>query len=316
MNKVLKVVASIASGLVLLAVILVAASWAPDKPVASLTAQYAPPPSQFVEVEGMQVHVRDEGPRNDPEPIVLLHGTSASLHTWEGWATALKGQRRVIRFDLPGFGLTGPFPDNDYSMQHYVKFTLELLGKLDAPRVVLAGNSFGGQVAWETAATAPAHVAKLVLVDAGGYPLNSTSVPIGFRIARTPGLNKVMEFTLPRHMIEASVRNVYGDPSKVTPELVSRYYDLTLRAGNRHALAERFKQAPSGTDVEQIKTLHMPTLILWGKKDNLIPLASADRFHADIADSQEVVLDGLGHVPHEEDPAASVLVLKRFLGMP
>lgn len=107
-------------GLLLLAVALIAGgvalAWAPDRPVDSLKARWAPAPSQFITVQGMQVHLRDEGPKDDPEPIVLLHGTSASLHTWDGWVDALKGQRRVIRIDLPGFGLTGPAPDNDYRL--------------------------------------------------------------------------------------------------------------------------------------------------------------------------------------------------------
>src|SRR5262245_60271035 len=111
----LKIVA-IVLGLVLRALIVfVAATWAPDRPVADLQDKWAPPPSFSIEVRGMQVHTRDEGPRTDDVPIVLLHGTSASLHTWDGWADGLKAQRRVIRFDLPAFGLTGPAPDGDYT---------------------------------------------------------------------------------------------------------------------------------------------------------------------------------------------------------
>lgn len=315
MNKAIKIVLGIIIVGVLAVAAFVALSWAPDKTLAELAPRYAPPPSQFMDVMGMQVHYRDEGPRNDPEPIVLLHGTSSSLHTWQGWADALKGQRRVIRCDLPGFGLTGPFPDDDYSMPHYVKFVLALMDKLGVQQAVLGGNSFGGEIAWEVAVAAPGHVAKLVLVDAGGYPLDSTSVPIGFRIARTPVLNKVMEYTLPRDMVEDSVRNVYADPAKVTPALVDRYYDLTLRAGNRHALAQRFRAAPSGTDMNLISQVHVPTLILWGEQDRLIPPDNAGRFHQDIAGSEEVLLPGLGHVPQEEGPAASVAVLKHFLAM-
>jgi pimeloyl-ACP methyl ester carboxylesterase len=296
--------------------VFVGVTWAPDRPVATLTRRWAPPPSFFVDYEGMQVHVRDEGPRDDPHPIVLLHGTSSSLHTWQGWADALKGERRVIRFDLPGFGLTGPFPDNDYHMLHYVSFVLGVLDRLHAQSVVLVGNSFGGQVAWETAVAAPERVQRLILVDAAGYPSNATSVPIGFRIAKTPGLNKIMEYTLPRRMVEASVRNVYGDPSRVTPVLVDRYYELTLRSGNRHALEERFRQAPAGTDADKVAELHLPTLILWGKSDHLIPASNADHFARDIVGSREVLFSGLGHVPHEEDPTVTVAAVKHFLDIP
>ncbi len=131
----------------------------------------------------MKVHLRDEGPRDDPSPIVLLHGTGSSLHAWEGWAEALKEKRRVIRFDLPGFGLTGPSPDGVYSVDNDVRFVIAMLDKLGIERCVLGGNSLGGSVSWQTALKYPSRVEKLILVDSGGYPTPPTSAPIGFRIA-------------------------------------------------------------------------------------------------------------------------------------
>lgn len=288
------------------------ATWAPDRTVAQLSARWAQPPSQFIAVNGMQVHLRDEGPRNDALPIVLLHGTSASLHTWDGWAESLKGQRRVIRFDLPAFGLTGPDPHNDYSIAAYVRFVGAVMDRLGVQQFVLAGNSLGGQIAWGTALAMPQRVRQLVLVDSAGYPLKSTSVPIGFRIARTPGLRSLMEHVLPRGVVDSSVRNVYGDPTRVTRELVDRYYELTLRAGNRQALAYRLDQRLSGEE-DTIRQLKLPTLILWGGKDRLIPPDNAQRFAADIQGSRLVMFDGLGHVPHEEDPQQTVASFKAFL---
>ena len=291
----------------------VLATWERDKPVSALTARWAQAPSQFIEVDGMQVHLRDEGPRDDPLPIVLLHGTSASLHTWDGWAHSLSGQRRVVRFDLPAFGLTGPSPNNDYSIAAYVSFVGGVMDKLGIKQFVLAGNSLGGQIAWATALAMPQRVDKLVLIDSAGYPFQSTSVPIGFRIARIPGLRVLMEHVLPRGVIDNSVRNVYGDPSKVTPELIDRYFELTLRAGNRKALAYRMDQRLSGEEVS-IKDLKIPTLIIWGAKDKLIPLDNAKRFATDIQGSKLVVFDALGHVPHEEDAKITVEAFKEFVG--
>jgi len=289
-------------------------SWAPDRSVDSLKARWANAPSQFLTLQGMQVHLRDEGPRDDPEPLVLIHGTSASLHTWDGWTQALKGQRRVIRMDLPGFGLTGPAPDGDYRMERYADFIVALMDQLGVRQAVLAGNSLGGGIAWHTAVRHPTRVTRLVLVDASGYPLQSTSVPLGFRLAQISWLQPLMRQLLPRRMIESSVRNVYADPGKVTPELVDRYFDLTLRAGNRESLTQRLKLRE--TDAQSaglIKTIQQPTLILWGAQDKLITEPSGQRFHQDIADSQYVVLEGLGHVPQEEDPARSVAPVLKFL---
>ena len=309
-------------GVLLLALVIIVAAyigvnWAPDKSVDELAGRWAQPPSQFVEVMGMQVHLRDEMAEGaDPTalPIVLLHGTSDSLHTWQGWTDILSQQRRVIRFDLPGFGLTGPFPEGDYGMAHYTQFVLAMLDELDVSRAIVAGNSFGGQLAWETAYVAPERVAALVLVDAAGYLFETESMPIGFRIAQIPGLNELMNRVLPRGMVESSVRSVYGDPDKVTPALVDRYYDLTLREGNRAALAARFREARGTEDAPQrLATLDMPVLIIWGDQDRLIPPDSATRFHQNLANSTLRTFPTLGHVPQEEDPASTADAVLSFL---
>lgn len=309
--------ANILISVVLLALVALTAAaawnWAPDRPVAQLKPRWALPPSQFVALDGMQVHLRDQGPRDDPAPIVLLHGTSASLHTWEGWVAALQNKRRVISLDLPGFGLTGPFPDGDYRMAHYSAFLANVLDLLQVPRAVVAGNSFGGQLAWQFALDHPQRVERLVLVDAAGYPRNATSIPIGFRLAQIPALAPLMDNLLPRAMIEASLRNVYGDPSQVSDELIDRYYELTLRAGNRQALRQRFTQADGGSGYTRIAELNVPTLIIWGGRDQLIPPVNAERFQRDIEGSRVVLFDDLGHVPQEEDPARTVAVLQTFL---
>ncbi len=309
--------------LLLLTTLAVALARAPDRSAESLVARWAPPPSDFIEVQGQVVHLRDEGPRDDPRPIVLIHGTSASLHTWEGWAAALRGQRRVIRFDLPGFGLTGPwsdtfsgsYPHENYQGDAYARFTLALMDALNVQRAVLAGNSLGGEVAWRTAFLAPQRVAGLVLVDAAGPAFTPLHVPVGFQIARLPVLNRVMELLLPRPLVARSVAEVYGNPARVTDELVDRYFELTLREGNRRALSTRLQHLRSGEDAERIATLKLPTLILWGGRDRLIPPSVAQQFKQQIAGSQLVVFDTLGHVPQEEDPAATVAAVKVFLGL-
>ena len=309
--------------LLMLTALALTLSRAPDRAVSTLVARWAPPPSEFVEIKGQLVHYRDEGPRSNgtdgPPPIVLIHGTSASLHTWEGWVKALKAQRRVITFDLPGFGLTGPFAGQyeagNYSGDAYARFVVDLLDALKVDRAVLGGNSLGGEVAWRTAYLAPPRVAALVLVDAAGPPFVPESMPLGFRMARIPVLNRISEVALPRALVEEGVKSVYGDPSKVTPELVDRYFELTLREGNREALRLRMQHLVAGEHAERIATLKQPTLILWGGRDKLIPPEIAQQFHRQIAGSQLVLFQDLGHVPQEEDPARSVQPVKAFLGL-
>ena len=291
----------------------------PDWPVQALVARWAPAPSTFIEVKGQLVHLRDEGLSGDPLPIVLIHGTSASLHTWEGWVRALKSQRRVITFDLPGFGLTGPFTgqytEGDYHGDTYARFVLDLLDTLKIERAVIGGNSLGGEVAWRVAAMAPQRVASLVLVDAAGPAFTPESVPLGFLIARLPVIGHVAEFALPREVVAQGVANVYADKSRIKPELIDRYFELTLRQGNRRALGQRIRQMENGEHAERIALLQQPTLIVWGAQDRLIPPATGREFQRLIKGSQLVVLEGLGHVPQEEDPARSVVPVKAFLGV-
>lgn len=305
--------------LLMLTALAIPLSRAPDRGVETLVARWAPPPSEFLEVKGQLVHYRDEGPRDDALPLVLLHGTAASLHTWEGWSRALRGKKRVITLDLPGFGLTGPFTGqyaaDDYRGDTLARFVVDMLDALQVQRVVIGGNSLGGEVAWRVASLVPQRIERLILVDAAGTKFESDAVGLGFIVARIPGINRLFEEILPRALVAQTVVSVYGDPAKVTPELVDRYYELMLRSGNRHALGQRLKQLEHGEHVDRIAQLKLPTLILWGGRDRLIPPRVGHDLQRLIAGSELLTFEQLGHVPHEEDPALTVVAVKGFLGL-
>ncbi|MCH8542896.1 MAG: alpha/beta fold hydrolase [Alcanivorax sp.] len=315
MSSLIKYLSGLVIALLLLVAVLLGAWWAPDQPPEALAERWAQPPSSFVTIDGMPVHYRDQGSRDAEQTVLLLHGTSASLHTWEGWVAEMGDAYRVVSLDLPGFGLTGPFVSHDdYSIGAYTTFMGQAMDALEIEQAVVAGNSFGGEVAWETALAMPERVSALILVDAAGYPIESVSMPLGFRIAQTPALSSIMNRVLPRSVIESSVRNVYGDPSLVTDELVDRYYDLTLREGNRAALSARFTHAvwrdESG---ERLATLTQPTLVIWGAQDRLIPPENGHRFVQDMPNAELVMFETLGHVPQEEDPQATAQAALSFL---
>jgi pimeloyl-ACP methyl ester carboxylesterase len=288
-------------------------SRAPDRPVETLVARWALPPSTFLDLDGQLVHLRDVGPRGDPAPIVLLHGTSASLQTWEPWVLGLQAQRRVITLDLPGFGLTGPRADGNYRGDADAHFVLRVLDTLQVGHMVLVGHSLGGEVAWRLATLAPERVQRLVLVDATGLPVEGQAVPLGWRLALLPGLGWLLESVLPRALVVQGLVQTYADPARVTDEVVDRYYELTLREGNRRALIERLRQYTWGADAERVRRVTQPTLILWGGRDRLIPRAAGQEFQRRIGGSVLHVFDDLGHAPQEEDPARSLAVLKSFL---
>jgi pimeloyl-ACP methyl ester carboxylesterase len=305
--------------LLMLTALAVTLTHAPDRTVDSLVVRWAPPPSDFMYVKGQFVHFRDEGPKDDPVPLVLIHGTAASLHTWQGWVGDLHARKRVITFDLPGFGLTGPFtgayPRDDYRADNLARFTLDFLDALHVKRFAIGGNSLGGEGAWRVATLAPTRVDKLILVDATGYDFVPERIPAGFQVARIPVFNRISEYLTPRSLVEDSVKDVYADPSRVTGALVDRYFELLTREGNRRALNIRLREIATDLAPQRIPTLHVPTLILWGAQDHLVPPVNAQHFHKDIAGSQLVIFPGLGHVPQEEDAQTSVVPVHAFLGL-
>lgn len=305
--------------ILVLLVVGIIAFWKNDIPLEELKKKYTNTESKFVEIDGVNVHYRDEGNPNDTIPLVLIHGTGASLHTWEGWVNELKAQRRIITMDLPAYGLTGPNPKGDYSMEYYAEFIDKLLTKLSVNQCVIGGNSLGGSISWNFALAYPAKVQKMILVDAGGYQTKSKSVPIAFQIARLPLIKNLFKYVTPRFIAESSVKNVYIQDDKITEALIDRYFELTLREGNRQAFLDRMSSFSKNSkeNVEnksaKIKTIQIPTLILWGDGDALIPTDVAQKFHTDLPNDTLVIMKNLGHTPMEEDPKATVEVVKGFL---
>ena len=285
-----------------------------DMSLDELKLKYTNKHSSFISMNGMDVHFRDEGNQTDSIPIILIHGTGSSLHTFDTWVNNLKDSSRVIRMDLPAFGLTGPFPDQDYSISNYTSFLKEFLIALKVKQCVLAGNSLGGEIAWNFTLDQPHMVKKLILIDAAGQPETSKSVPIAFKLGQIPVVNKLLNYITPRFIVRASIEDVYSDKSKVTDSLVDRYLELTLRKGNRQAFVDRLKVS-SNSNYNNIKNIKQSTLILWGAEDLLIPVENAYKFQRSIPNNVLVIMDDTGHVPMEESPLESIGFVTDFLNI-
>jgi len=278
-----------------------------DIPAVDLEQRYADATSRFAEIAGDRVHYRDQG---SGPPLLLLHGTAASLHTWDGWAAELAGDFRVLRLDLPGFGLTGPSVDHDYRTERYVEHVAAFLDHLGLTRVHLAGNSLGGLIAWRFAAAHPQRVERLVLIDAAGFPPPQRRNI--FDVGRTPGVRQMATRVTPRFLFSNALEEIYANPSKVTPELIDRYYLLTLRRGNRAALVARLSE-PGLVYPDRLREIEQPTLVMWGRQDPWLPVAHAHRFAAFLPHAEVLIYDDAGHLPMEEIPIRTAADARRFL---
>lgn len=295
----------------------------PDTDAAQMRAKYGGPPSQFVEIgDGVTVHLRDEGPKDAPA-IMLLHGSNADLHTWEPWVEALKGQYRVIRFDQVGHGLTGPDPAEDYSRDNFVEDILEVADELGLEKFILGGNSMGGKHALAFAVKHPGRLNGLVLVDGSGGPMltldrkadekKKDSGNIGFTIARLPGVNRIAEQITPRSLIQQSLEQSVSVKSVASPEAVDRYWELLRYPGNRRATLARFSQPYDPLSEAEIARVTVPTLILWGEEDRIIPVEAGQWLAKTLPANRLVIYPGIGHLPQEEAPTATLADLGPWL---
>lgn len=301
-------------GLILIGGLLL--GYTPDTDPAAMRAKYGGGASRFLTLEpGLTVHIRDQGPRN-ADAIVLIHGSNASLHTWEPWVTQLQQDHRIVTLDLPGHGLTGARPDARYDYQAYVALVDRVLQSLGVTQAVIGGNSMGGGVAWNYALAHPEKLKGLVLIDAAGAPSQKARhMPIGFRLARTPGINQLAKIITPRGMFEASLKTSVYDSAFATPAMVDRYWELNRYPGNRAATMARFAQAATNqpASAAQLAAIKVPVLILWGEEDNLIPVASARWFHKALPGSRLIIYPKVGHIPMEEIAEKSAADLKTWL---
>ncbi len=292
--------------------------YTPDTDATAMKAKYGGPTSQFLTLApGLTVHVRDEGKRDGPA-LVLVHGSNASLHTWEPWVKRLGGAYRIVSLDLPGHGLTGTHPSGDYDYPIFVDVVDQVMNKLGIARAVVGGNSMGGGVTWMYALAHPEKVAGMILVDAAGAPRwEARKAPIGFRIARMPVLRDVAKIITPRSMIESSLQTSVSVKSVITDAAVDRYWELLRYPGNREATIKRFSYTHNNhaATKEKLAALKIPTLILWGEEDNLIPVRSAKWFADTIAGSKLIVYPKVGHIPMEEIPDQSAADVRAFLAV-
>ncbi len=298
---------------IFLAALLIALSlwlaWTPDLPRERLLHNYAVSGTSQVVAGEQPYFLQDTGPRDAPT-MVLLHGFGASLQTWDAWSAELDKQWRVVRIDVPAFGLTGPAVNNDYSDAADVARLAALLDHLGLQQVVLGGHSMGGRIAWNFAATHPERVSHLVLVSPDGFPDPRAASEFTYQVSPWLGL---MRYSLPAWALKMAVAPAYADASKPSSATLQRYQDMMRAPGVRAALIERMRQSRNSDPVPRLQSLGMPVLLVWGEKDAFIPISNAQDYLKAIPQARLATIPQAGHVVHEEAPLLSVQAVKAFL---
>jgi pimeloyl-ACP methyl ester carboxylesterase len=185
-----------------------------------------------------------------------------------------------------------------------------LLERLDVGHVSLIGNSMGGKLAWQFAAAYPALVDKLVLISPDGF------ASPGFEYEKPPEVPfamRLLPYVLPKPLVRASLAPAFGDPTGLSDDLVTRYRDMMLAPGVRRAIVDRLRQVVVHDPEADLRRIQAPTLLLWGRRDNMIPFSNAADYLRNIPNARLVELPDLGHVPQEEAPEISLKPVLAFL---
>jgi pimeloyl-ACP methyl ester carboxylesterase len=283
--------------------------WAPDMTLSELKQRYGSSYQQVLEVDGLNIHYTDTGPRDRPV-LLLLHGFGSNLQTWDVWSKKLEQNFRVIRLDLPGFGLTGASPVHDYSEQNDLATLTRFVNKLGLSSFSVVGHSMGGKMAWNLAAAEPDRVKALVLMAPDGFP---DAKDIGSRPYEMPSVMGLMKFCLPKFLVRKSIEPAFFNPKALTDPLVNRYYDMLRAPGVREAILQRGNQTIYTDPVPRLKKITAPTLLIWGEQDLLIPSSNAKSYAGVLSVSKTVLLPNLGHLIQEEQPEVGLRHVTEFL---
>jgi len=306
-----------------LAVVAGGAGWAllhrSDIPFEKLEAEYGYPNSQFVDLpDGVRMHFVEQGPENAPT-LLLVHGYSASLHTWDAWADLLDDRYRVVRLDLPGHGLTRAPAEFRASIEAYREAVFNFTEARGLSNFAIAGSSMGGNVAWEFALAHPAEVAALILVDASGFEETREALaedPPAFKLLRNPVLGPILRDLDSRNLAAGGLRNSFVDQSLVTDAMIDRYVELSRAPGRCQQLLDimlGYRERSYASPQILASLASLPVLILWGDQDRLVPPEHARLFHTAIPGSRLVMYEGVGHIPQEEVAERSAGDVSAFL---
>jgi pimeloyl-ACP methyl ester carboxylesterase len=283
--------------------------WTPDLERAELEKRYFSSSPQIIDVDGLKVYYKETGPQGAPA-LMLLHGFGSSLQAWDDWSLKLEQKYRVIRLDLPGFGLTGASPANDYSEEKDLAILTYFADKLGLEKFSVMGHSMGGKMAWSLAASQPERVQALVLMAPDGFP---ETKDIGTKPYEVPAIMGLIKYVLPKYLVRKSIEPAFVQADALNDALVNRYFDMLRAPGVRGAILERSNQTIYTDPVPRLKAIKAPTLLIWGEQDQMIPSTNAQSYANVLSNSTTVLIPKLGHLLQEEQPEKGLTAVIQFL---
>jgi pimeloyl-ACP methyl ester carboxylesterase len=270
---------------------------------------------QSFDYNGVKVNYYEAG---QGPPVMLLHGFGACAYTWRFLAPELAKDHRVFTIDLKGYGLSDKPEDGKYAVSDQAELVAAFIRQKDLHDLVIMGHSMGGGVTLMTYLKVredqPARVRRLVLIDSAGYP---QKLPWFIRFAQIPGLNEIGGKLLsPRFATGLVLRKCYYHKDRITEEQIDTYAYYGSLPGAREAVTQTARQlVPDDIDAltARYKTISVPVLIIWGADDEVVPLSVGKNFKRDIPNSELVILPECGHIPLEEEAAATQQAIAAFL---
>lgn len=264
---------------------------------------------RFVEAAGQYWRVRSSGPPDAPA-VVLIHGFGHSLEDFEPWAEMLDDAYTVIRFDLPGHGLTGPREDAAYANEAAVEQVEALLEIVAPDRFVIGGNSLGGLLAWRYAARNPERTDGVILLAPGGFSINGvTDEPVS-----PPLPVRLYLQGAPQAGVEAATAALFADPARIPAGMTARVGDMMREPGVGDALVQRIEQFTLPDPRADLARIADPVLLIWGAQDSFIPATQAQDFQGAInAPLETLIMENTGHMPQLERPIETAATARDFL---
>lgn len=266
----------------------------------------------FVEIGGVKYHYT-EYPGSGPQ-VVLQHGFASSTYTWEQVATILnRREYHVYALDLKGFGWSDKPLDRPYDAVSLMENANQWMEALGLSQTIYVGNSLGGAIAVLMSHKHPQRIQKMVLIDAGGYPMKR---PMVIRLARLPLADWGVKAIFGPWFVRKNLEEVMYDDAKVTAERVKAYYD---RMCTRNALAAQIRVARAvdfgepNPIIAAARDNPTETLIIWGREDRWIPLEIGHRFRKDMRRAVLHIIPECGHIPQEEKPEVTARLILDFI---